>query len=244
MKRILTLLPLTLFLLPACGSDGAETPATDSTDTDSTDTDDAGIPNAHEIPDAGDEGEIMCAELGTYCHPFDENDGELGDVCHNIGHAGEPEACAEIYDECMALCNPGDAGADAGEHTEHADGGSAMCEELGHTCHDFDDGEGLGHECHEIGHAGDAHECAEVYDECMDLCSGDGGVHIEEDAGAAMCEELGHTCHDFDDGEGLGHECHEIGHAGDPQACATIYDECLDFCSGDAGAHDHEDAGD
>ncbi len=247
------------------GDDSTADDDTDDDDTDDTDddtdddtSDDGGIPNLHEIPDSGDPGVIMCAELGTLCHAYDEGDGELGDVCHDTGHFGDPEACAEIYDECIAFCQePPDAG--DGPHGGDHDGGSAMCEDLGHLCHDFDTGEGLGHECHEVGHAGEQEACAEIYDECIAFCSTEGGAHHPEyeaghphdagdhadhpEAGSAVCEELGHLCHDFDTGEGLGHECHEVGHAGEQEACAEIYDECILFCQGDGGHEGHGDGG-
>ncbi len=181
----------------ACGDDdGGSTPLTEAgtRDTDDTPTSptsgekEAGtkpIPNLHEIPSEGTEGEIMCAELGTLCHPFDNNDGEFGEQCHDVGHAGDPEACAEIYDECIAFCQaPIDAGtSDAGtRHPDDAsaghhetDAGSALCEELGHTCHAFDDGDGLGRECHEVGHAGDHEACEAIFDQCSQLCRGDAG---------------------------------------------------------------------
>ncbi len=139
-----------------------------------------------------------------------------------------------------------DGGADAGE--DHGHSNDAMCEDLGQLCHDFDTGEGMGHECHEVGHAGDADECAAIYDECIAFCQepAEAGVDAGDDhhgEGSAMCEEMGHLCHDLDDGEGLAHECHEVGHAGDADECAEIYDECIALCQGDGGSHSHMEAG-
>lgn len=137
-----------------------------------------GVVDPHEIPDSGN---TMCAELGTYCHAFDEGTG-LGAECHEAGHTGDEAVCAEMYDECIAFCQ-----SDAGHHEE--DGGdaghhaSAVCEEIGHLCHDFDNGDsGLGHECHEVGHAGDEAACLAIQDDCVALCGGDAGHH-EDDAG-------------------------------------------------------------
>ncbi|HEX2880494.1 MAG TPA: hypothetical protein VHO25_13265 [Polyangiaceae bacterium] len=128
--------------------------------------------SAHPTEDAG-----VCAALGTLCHDFDTGNGDLGDQCHDAGHVGDPEACAEIYDDCVAFCS-----SDAGHHDE--DGGdaghpaSAVCEEIGHLCHDFDTGDsGLGHECHEVGHAGDEAACLAIQADCLALCGGDGGHH-------------------------------------------------------------------
>jgi hypothetical protein len=129
-----------------------------------------GVVDPHSIPDSGN---TMCAEIGTYCHAFDEGTG-LGAQCHETGHAGDEAACAAIYDECIAFCHSAhdeDAG-DAGQHA------SVVCEELGHLCHDFDNGDsGLGHECHEVGHAGDEAACLAIQGDCLALCGGDAGQH-------------------------------------------------------------------
>lgn len=79
-----------------------------------------------------------------------------------------------------------------------------------------------------------------------DASGGAGGVtdpHMVPDSGNTMCAELGTYCHAFDDGVGVGADCHEAGHTGDEAACAAIYDECIAFCSSDAGHHE-EDGGD
>jgi hypothetical protein len=34
----------------------------------------------------------------------------LAHECHEVGHGGDAVACAAIYDECLALCSPADAG--------------------------------------------------------------------------------------------------------------------------------------
>jgi hypothetical protein len=150
-----------------------------------------GTVDPHQIPDSGEPGVIMCAEIGTYCHAYDEGTG-LGAECHETGHQGDPEACAAIYDECIAFCR-----SDAGSGANDEDGGDAgeghsHCEELGHLCHDLDDGgSNLAHECHETGHAGDEAACEAIFDQCVALCSpADAG-----DGAAPACETNGHGCH-------------------------------------------------
>jgi hypothetical protein len=232
-------------LLNGCGDDEAE-PAPPSVVVPS----EAGAPDGssdpnpvdpHEVPDSGTAGEIMCAEMGTYCHASDTGEDNLANTCHDVGHAGDPAACAEIYDECMAFCLQ-DAGHNEDAGSEHPDAG-ALCEEIGSTCHD---GSGLAQYCHEVGHAGEPNACAAVHEECMELCEadhgGDGGTHAEADsgttdAGAQICETLGSTCHDG--GGGLAQYCHEVGHDGDLAACSEIYDDCLALChdQADSGAH-------
>lgn len=63
-------------------------------------------------PDAGQD---YCHDIGHLCHDLDTGpDAGLAHQCHEVGHAGNQTACAEIYDECITLCAPaGDAG-DAG----------------------------------------------------------------------------------------------------------------------------------
>lgn len=213
------LLPSLLVAASACTSDDSskpsnETDASSDPDTSSGRTD-ATPPNLHD-PSGG-----MCAELGAQCHAFDDGSGNLGTRCHHIGHEGDLEACAEVYDECMAHCvepMESDAGnADAGEaghDHEHDAGGSRghdepseRCHELGHLCHDLDDGEGLAHECHEAGHAGDEAACVEIYDACIALCGSDGGNHEHgsSDAGA-------HSDHDGGMRDGGAHDAAHHDH--------------------------------
>jgi hypothetical protein len=51
--------------------------------------------------ESGDE--TSCEELGELCHPVQT---ALGQTCHQIGHEGDADACAEHYDECIAECSP------------------------------------------------------------------------------------------------------------------------------------------
>jgi hypothetical protein len=52
----------------------------------------------------------MCEEMGHLCHDLDMGaDAGLAHECHDVGHAGDEDACGVIYDECVALCAP-DAG--------------------------------------------------------------------------------------------------------------------------------------
>jgi hypothetical protein len=179
--------------------------------------------------DAAQEADPKCVELGARCHPFDHGEG-LGHECHEIGHENAVSECHEKYDECIAFCTAPDAGAPPDASIPSA------CEEIGHKCHELDDGgDTLAHECHEVGHAGDLAACEAIYPQCIALCDPAGAG----DAGKLLCDEIGEKCHPFDDGgAGLGHECHEVGHTGDVAACAAIYDQCITFCSADAG-HDH-----
>jgi hypothetical protein len=39
---------------------------------------------------------------------------------------------------------------------------------------------------------------------------------------------------------GMEHECHVVGHDGDEDACAEIYEACIELCSED---HHDSDAG-
>jgi len=109
----------------------------------------------HDEVDAGGMADV-CAELGEICHEADTGDAGMATTCHEVGHDGDLDECEAIYDECVDVC---------GGHEED------KCATLGTVCHDLDDGDaGLAHECHEVGHAGDAEACDEIYDECIDLC--------------------------------------------------------------------------
>jgi hypothetical protein len=164
-------------LAVACGDDDATSGGDAGLDAGSTGGSggSGGTPGAHDIPDSGDPGVIMCAELGSLCHEYDTGSG-LGHECHETGHLGDTAACMEIYDECIAFCQPHDE-ADAGD-AGHSHG-SEQCETLASVCHDADGGMAM--ECHEIGHGGDAHECESMYDACLAVCEG----HHEADAGDA-----------------------------------------------------------
>jgi hypothetical protein len=190
----------------------------------------------------------MCATLGTLCHDYDTGNGDLGDQCHDVGHEGDPEACAEIYDDCVAFCQEHDE-SDAGDGG-HAHAGEA-CETLAMTCHDLDDGgNNLAHECHEIGHAGDAHACEEMLAVCVSYCD----PANAGDAGASLCHELAEMCHPHEEGDAgstdagdageadaAAHEqmeaCHQIGHDGDVRACAAAYTDCVTACGGGDAGH-------
>lgn len=84
-----------------------------------------------------------CRALGSYCHDADTGSGR-GHECHNIGHAGDEEACVEEFEGCISFCKealeeageggaggvPGNAGGQGGAH-EAAAGGHAGSQEHG-----------------------------------------------------------------------------------------------------------------
>lgn len=78
--------PLVVALIIACSDDDAA-PAVDTTD--------------------------ACAELASRCHPYDKASA-LGHECHELGHAGDDNACAPRKAECLAACPPTEAGASHG----------------------------------------------------------------------------------------------------------------------------------
>jgi hypothetical protein len=67
----------------------------------------------HEEGDAAhdDGSDPMCLEIGQVCQDPGDGGSSLQLECHETGHAREGEACAAIYDDCIALCVP-DAGSD------------------------------------------------------------------------------------------------------------------------------------
>jgi len=50
-----------------------------------------------------EDGAAKCDELGELCHPVMT---DLGQECHELGHAGDPDVCTERYDECVEECSP------------------------------------------------------------------------------------------------------------------------------------------
>ena len=106
-----------------------------------------------------------CKVLGTLCHEADTGSG-TGHDCHEVGHEGHAEACAEQFDSCITFCTAEEAGT-GGAPAEPKD---AHCAALGELCHAVDDETGPLHECHEVGHVGKADKCAEAFDECAALC--------------------------------------------------------------------------
>jgi hypothetical protein len=158
----------------------------------------------------------LCEALASGCHELaDGPDAGMAVECHETGHAGDETACAEIYDDCAALCG--------------IEAKPSMCSQLADGCHELADAPdaGMALECHETGHDGDENACAEIFNECADLCG------IEHEAVGPACEALASGCDelaDAPDASGMAVECHETGHAGDEDACTAIYDDCADTC--------------
>jgi hypothetical protein len=50
------------------------------------------------------EGRKDCCRIGKMCHMFGESMGGDYETCHEIGHAGEPNACSANYERCSKLC--------------------------------------------------------------------------------------------------------------------------------------------
>ena len=66
-------------------------------------TEDASQVDLHAIQEDAD-GNVECSVLAALCHDFDLGTGDLGDICHDIGHAGDADVCKSMYDECLDLC--------------------------------------------------------------------------------------------------------------------------------------------
>lgn len=113
------------------------------------------------------DGALTCKVIGELCHEADTGSGP-GHDCHELGHVGNADACAEAFDGCITLCTGDDTGGGGA-----GGGGSApdaYCAALGELCHAADDTDGPLHECHEVGHVGNAANCAAEFDHCATLC--------------------------------------------------------------------------
>lgn len=107
---------------------------------------------------------LECKVIGTLCHEADTGSG-TGHDCHELGHEGHVDECAEQFDACISFCTE-----DEGTGGAPAEPKDAHCAALGELCHAVDDETGPLHECHELGHVGNAAKCAEGFDECAALC--------------------------------------------------------------------------
>jgi hypothetical protein len=107
---------------------------------------------------------LECKVIGTLCHEADTGSG-TGHDCHELGHEGHVDECAEQFDACISFCTE-----DEGTGGAPAEPKDAHCAALGELCHAVDDETGPLHECHELGHVGNAAKCAEGFDECATLC--------------------------------------------------------------------------
>lgn len=52
---------------------------------------------------SGSDIDPKCAALGALCHAAGEIDAEA-DACHEIGHVGDADACADSFAACATLC--------------------------------------------------------------------------------------------------------------------------------------------
>jgi hypothetical protein len=116
-------------------------------------------------------GALTCEVIGELCHEADTGSGPAHD-CHETGHVGHVDACAQAFDGCVALCVSDDDGA-GGAAAGVGGAGPAPdghCAALGELCHPVDDSNGPLHDCHELGHIGNAAQCAASFDDCAQRC--------------------------------------------------------------------------
>ncbi len=139
----------------------------------------------------GSQAASECRVLGELCHRVDDMDGPLNE-CHEVGHSGDPVACAAEFDECTTSCveaaEPGAGGAGGAA----SDPGPIKCVALGALCHPVDDMNGPLNECHELGHSADAAVCEADFDHGVESCmvaiaaaEGAGGAGGADSAGGA-----------------------------------------------------------
>ena len=94
---------LAAFACDAGSTASSEPKAVDAASDQHEETDTDALPDAHAVePDA--EGSTTCATLASVCHDFDLGTGDLGDLCHDVGHEGVTSDCDSMYDECVAFC--------------------------------------------------------------------------------------------------------------------------------------------
>jgi hypothetical protein len=151
-----------LFVFAGCDDDGTNNPGRGGGG--------AGDGRAGQGGDAHGHGggpalELECKVLGRLCHEADTGSGTAQE-CHEVGHEGHADACAEAFDGCIAFCTA-DEGTGGGGGAGPAQ--DSHCAALGELCHAVDD-DGPLHACHELGHVNDAATCAAKFDDCATQC--------------------------------------------------------------------------
>ena len=131
--------------------------------------------------------------------------------------------------------------AESAESTVHVefDASVSACAALAGSCKGSTDP--IAVLCGEIADEKNDAECGLISDTCTSYC--EMGTSPSNEPSAAQCSDMGHKCHDYDDGSGLGYLCHKVGHEGDLEACSVIYSACATLCHiepGDAGAGHHD----
>jgi hypothetical protein len=141
------------------------------------------------LPDAGaggavpGEGSLECQVLGELCHAADTEPGPAHD-CHEVGHVGNAAACEAEFAGCVGICTDADIG--GGGAGGAGAGDDPKCAALGSLCHEAGEIDAEAKECHEVGHVGNAANCAASFDSCATLClaildtiegGGEGGAH-------------------------------------------------------------------
>lgn len=158
-------------------------------------------------------------------------------------------ACGD--DESAAIVTTDDAGAqtsaaatsgdDSTESTIDVDLDASVssCLEILHSCGTPDPVAQL---CTELALGKNEDECTSVINTCLPSCQS--GKPPSDEPSADQCRDMGHKCHDYDEGSGLGYLCHKVGHEGDLELCPVIYAACATLCHiepGDGGANHHNE---
>lgn len=109
---------------------------------------------------------LECKVLGQLCHEADSGTGTAHE-CHETGHQGKADACAQEFAGCIAFCTGDGAGSGGAGGSGPAE--DAHCAALGELCH-LADADGPVQACHELGHVNNAAQCAAAFDDCAKLC--------------------------------------------------------------------------
>jgi hypothetical protein len=129
------------------------------------------------------EGSLECQVLGELCHAADTGSGPAHD-CHEVGHVGNAAACEAEFAGCVGTCTGADIG--GGGAGGAGAGDDPKCAALGSLCHEAGEINEDAQACHELGHVGNAANCATSFDSCATLClaildtieeGGEGGAH-------------------------------------------------------------------
>jgi hypothetical protein len=110
-------------------------------------------------------GSLECQVLGELCHAADSGSGPAHD-CHETGHVGHSDECLAQFDGCVETCTE----VEVGSGGAGGSGADAKCAALGSLCHEAGEIDAEAQACHEVGHVGNAGECAKQFAACATLC--------------------------------------------------------------------------
>jgi hypothetical protein len=159
----------------------------------------------------GAHSDTPCEDIIMACHEKDDGTGAVND-CHQVGHDEVASTCSAQLDMCLQICND----APPLDDTEGDDHGEDDHGEDDHGETTASDGTSTGEPS--------TTDTGESTGDASSSSSSTGS----DSAADVNCADLGSNCHDAP-GK-VAAMCHDVGHEGDEEACAEIWQECREAC--------------